>query len=111
MRSVQCASFLSHVHNIFNYCKSGFQVSNENSKFRYHDWKRIDAKIPGILDDIEAEETKEEIHAMKSFRRQEVDGPLTKTFFEKEIHRRLDTIELVLKKTITNISTSNDHSI
>ena len=105
--------FLSHVHNIFNYCKSGFRVDNNNSKFRYHDWSLIDPKIPSLLDDIEAEQTKIHIRGMKSFKRQEVDGPLTKTFFEKtfekEINQRLDTMEHVLKKTIRNMSSMSDH--
>ena len=97
----------SHVHNIFNYCKSGFRVDNNNSKFRYHDWSLIDSKIPRLLDDIEAEQTKIHIRGMKSFKRQEVDGPLTKTFFEKtfekEINQRLDTMEHVLKKTVRHM--------
>ena len=64
--------------------------------------------MPAILDDIEAQQTKAHIHGLKSFKRQEIDGPLTKTFFEKEIRNRLDTMEGVLKKTIRNMSSSND---
>ena len=100
--------FFSQLHSIYKYCKNGFKVEENNSKFRYHDWTRIDPKIPAILDDKEAEQTKIHIRGMKSFKRQEVDGPLTKTFFEKEVHERLDTMELALKKTIRSMSSSND---
>ena len=89
------------MHNIFNYCKSGFRVDNNNTKFRYHDWSLIDPKIPSLLDDIEAEQTKIHIRGMKSFKRQEVDGPLTITFFEKTFEKEINQVLLEQKNELT----------
>jgi len=73
------------------------------------DWIKIESKYYlAFHDEIEAKQTKIHIREMKSFKMQEVDGPPTKTFFEREVHRRLDRMELELKNTIRSMSISND---
>ena len=63
--------------------------------------------MPEYLNDLEAKLTEAHIHGIRSFRQQETDGPLTKSFYEKDIQRRFDRLEHAPKKNLETVSLSN----